>query len=267
MTRGPSRWWYALVPFPVLVSLRYGLGWLTKQLLPTAGPTLAEALPVLFSAVGASLVGVLVIATAPLFVAGLFLDIRALRDRGSWKPHWGYGIPGVVAGLGIVVEWLAILSIPTAIGYLAVRRRRTGQPFGNAGSHMGTSSSTTVSAADSSPSWWYGVVLPPVLELTGWALLWLVRTTGALRQGSEPLTLLGPMALVLTAVGLVPVFALSLYLDAKRVGDTVPYPGVWGLLGVGSVLGLVLIHSTFMPVIAIAYVLVRRQAKTPFIRR
>lgn len=266
MTRDPSRWWYALVPFPTLVGLRYGLVGLTAQLLSTAGPSRSAALPVLLSGAGASLVGALVVVTAPLFVVGIVLDIRALRARGSWRPHWGYGTLGVLPVLGIFVEWFALLSIPTVIGYLELRRRNIGHPLGPAAADVDTP--TVESTTQTYPSrWWYGVIVPPVLELTGWGIFWTLRTSGGLRQGSDPLTLLGPIALILVAIGVVPLFAISLYLDAKTVNeassDSIPNPTIWGLVGVGSIVGLVLFRITFMPLITVAYVLRRRQATAP----
>lgn len=269
MTRDPSRWWYMLVPFPILVGLRYALLWLTTQLLPVAGPSRSDALPVLLSGLGASLVGALVVATAPLFVAGIVLDIRALRARGSWRPHWGYGTLGIVPVLGIFVEWFALLSIPTAIGYLELRRRNIGHPLGQPDADRDTTTDTVESSAHTHPSrWWYGVIIPPVLELTGAGVAWTVRTTGLLRQGSDPLTLLVPMALIVVAIGFVPLFAISLYLDAKTVSDASSdarlNPQVWGLLGIGSVVGLLLFRITFMPLIALAYIVRRQSANTPF---
>lgn len=263
MTRDPSRWWFALVPFPILVGLRYGLLWLTTLLLPTAGPSRSEALPVLLSGVGASLVGALVVATAPLFVAGVVLDIRALRARSSWRPHWGYGTLGILPVLGIFVEWFALLSIPTAIGYLELRRRKIGHPLGHGDADVDTTTDTVRSSAHSPSRWWYGVVIPPVLELSGGGVFWTVQTSGVLRQGSDPLTLLVPMAFILVAIGLVPLFAISLYLDAKTVSDGTLDPQVWGLLGIGSIVGLVLFRLTFMPLVALAYVVRRRLANTP----
>lgn len=264
MTPDPSRWWYALVPFPLLVGVRYGLTWLTTQLLPTVGPSRSDALPVLLTGVGASLVGALVIVTAPLFVAGLVLDIRALRARGSWRPHWGYVALGAVPVLGIVVEWVALLSIPTAIGYLERRRRATGHPFGHAAADMETTAAMAEATTQTSPSrWWYGVILPPALELTGAGVFSTLRASGVLRQGSDPLTLLVPLALVLIAIGFAPLFAISLYRDATAVrdasSDAILDPRLWGLLGIGSIVGLALFRISFMPFVAVAYLFRRRQ--------
>lgn len=269
MASDPSRWWVAMLPFPVLVALRYVLVWLTTLLLPSAGPTRAEALPVLLLGVGSSLVGALVVVTAPLFAAGVLLDVRTLRTRSSWRPHWGYGALGLFPVLGIFVEWVALLSIPAAIGYLELRRRSVGYPRGREQPpDAATRTGAVTSSAHASPSgWWYGVVIPPVLELAGAGLLWTVRTTGLLGQGSAPLTLLVPVALTLVAVGFVPLFAVSLYFDAKTVSDASsesgPAPRVWGLLGIGSLAGLLLFRITFMPIVAGSYVWRRRQARGP----
>lgn len=268
MAHDSSRWWYALVPFPILVGLHYGLLWLTKLLLPTAGPSRSEALPVLLSGLSTSLVGALVVATAPLFLAGVVLDVRALRARTPWRPHWGYGTLGVLPVLGIFFKWFALLSIPTTIGYLELRRRKIGQPLGQGEAEMETTTDMVASSTQASPwRWWYGVVVPPVIELTGAGVFWFGRTTGVLRQGSDPLTLLVPIALIMVAIGLVPLFAVSLYLDTKTVsdasGETIPDPRVWGLLGIGSLIGLALFRLSFMPLIALAYVFRRRHAKGP----
>lgn len=268
MTNDPSRWWNALLPFPILVALRYVVVWLTTQLLPTAGPTRSEALPVLFLGLGGSLIGALVVATAPVFAVGLALDVRALRNHSSWTPHWGYGILGVVPVLGIFIESFALVSIPVAGGYLAIRRRRIGyplerEPMAERDPKIATNRSRLHEPAS---RWFYGVVIPPLLEMAGWLVLWLVGTTGILREGSDPLTLLVPVALVLTAVGLVPLFAVSLYLDARAVNDAqggpIVKPVVWGLVGLGSLVALVLFRAPFTPIIAIAY-LVRRHLGQP----
>lgn len=269
MTRDPSRWWYALLPLPILIGVRSVFVGLMKLLLPTAGPTPAEALPVLLMGIGASLVGALVVVSVPLFTAGVLLDIRALRTRSSWTPHWGYGALGVLPVPGIFVEWFALVSIPAVIGYLELRRRSVGHPIGRGQpTDRGTTTAADQSSARTSPSrWWYGVVVPPVLELAGQFVVWTVRTTGLLRRGSDPLALLVPMALILVGVGFVPVFAISLYRDAKAVrevsGDTILDPRIWGVLGLGSLVGLVLFRITFMPVIALAYVLGRHLADGP----
>ena len=271
MARDPSRWWYLLVPFPVLVGARYLLAWLTGLLLPTAGPTPTEALPVLFLGLGASLVGALVVATAPLFAAGVILDVRALRTRSSWTPHWGYGTLGLLPVLGVVVEWVALVSIPATIGYLELRRRRIGYPLGRRRSTDGDTTLATVQSSIQPPSslWWYGVLVPPVVELTGRFVFWAVRTAALLRQGSDPLTLLVPVALTLLAVGLIPLFAVSLYRNAKgeggspAAGEPTLDPRVWGVLGLGSVVGLLIVRTTFMPIVALAYVLRHRVANSP----
>lgn len=268
MPRDPSRWWYALLPYPVLVGLRYALVWLTAVLLPTAGPSRAEAMPVLLAGLAASIVGALVTVTAPLFGAGLLLDVRALRTRSSWSPHWGYGAVGLLPVLGVFLEWLALVSVPVAVGYLALRRRRIGYPLGRGRPQNSSTGGVTSSAGASrwaygdTSRWFYGVVLPPVLELTGDGLRWGVTTTGVLQGGSDPLTLLVPVAVTLVAVGSVPLFAASLYLDATAVSghasETTLDPRVWGLLGLGSLVGLALVQVTFMPVVALAYVVWRR---------
>lgn len=267
MRRDPSRWWYALVPFPVLVGLHYGLEGLTALLLPTAGPTRAEALPVLLAGVATSLIGAIVVVTAPLFLVGLVLDVRTLRARGTWSPHWGYVVLGVPPVVGVFVEWVALLSIPAAIGYLERRRRTTGHPFGSGKADTEVSTDATQPSGHAYRSrWWYGVVLPPLLELTGGGIVWIVRTMGLLRQGSDPLTLLVPIAIIGVAIGLIPIFAISLYLDAKTVSDGssggISNPQIWGLLGIGALLGLVLVRLSFMPLVAIAYLVRRRGATT-----
>ncbi len=269
MTQDPSRWWYALLPFPVLVGLRYGLVWLTMLVLPAAGPSRSEALPVLLLGLGASLVGALVVASAPLFIAGLILDVRTLRNHATWTPHWGIAALGILPLLGLVVKWTALVSIPAMIGYLGLRRSRTGYPFGQG---QASDDETTTAIPQSStqlPSsqWWFGVVIPPALELAGGLAVWIGRTTELISQGSEPLSLLLPVALILLAGGLVPVFALSLYLNAKTVSSRPDEsrldPRVWGLLGLGSLAGLVLFRVTLMPLIALVYLLQRRMTTGP----
>lgn len=264
MAADPSRWWYALIPFPVMVLVRYALVGVITLLLPTAGPSRAEALPVLLLGLAASLAGALVIVTAPVFVAGLVLDIRALRTHSVWTPNWGYAALGLAAVVGLVINWVALLSIPAAAAYLGIRRREVGHPLGGGQPASGTPTSPDrqdVGAPESrwrpKSRWGYGVVVPPALELTGRGALWAVRTTGLLRQGSDPLTLLVPVAALLVAVGLVPVFAVSLYLDASAVGDAsaeeTPDPQVWGLLGIASLLSVPLFRLTLMPLVALAY--------------
>lgn len=259
MPSDPSRWWYALLPFPVLVGLRYVLDGLITLLLPTAGPSRSEALPVLLVGIAASLVGALVVVTAPLFVAGMLLDIRTLRDHSPWTPHWGYGVLGILPILGLLIDWLALVSIPVTVAYLGLRRYRVGYPLGSGrpADRAATTGSALLSDRPSISRWGYGVMLPPVLELAGGTVLWVVRATGLLRQGSDPLTLLVPVALILIALGLVPLFAVSLYYDAKAVrkasNDLTPNPLAWGLIGLGSLVGLALFRVTLMPFIALVY--------------
>lgn len=264
MTRDPSRWWYALLPFPMLVGLRYGLLWVTTMLLPTAGPSRSEALPVLLTGISAAFVGALVVVAAPLFLLGAILDVRALRTHSSWRAHWGYAALGMLPALGLFVEWVALVSIPSTLGYLALRRRRVGYPMGGGRSAEVDEMPQGIrpSAQTAASRWWYGVVVPPVLELTGRVVTWSVRQMAVLSPEGEPLALLVPMGLVLLPVGLTPVFAASLYFDAKRIrngaGSVDLEPGVWGVLGLGSLFGLVFLRVSFMPMIALAYLLRRR---------
>lgn len=256
MSRDPSRWWYALVPFPVLVGLRYALVWLTELALPTAGPTRSEALPVLLLGLAASLVGALVVIAAPLFLGGLLLDIRTLRTRSAWTPHWGYGLLGAIPVAGLVLVWPALLSIPAALTYLERRRRMVGHPFGDGRTAEPSSKATADARARTTP-WVYGIVVPPALEVAGAVLAWGVLSTGLLQQGAAPLSLLVPIATSLVAVGLVPLFAVCLYLDATEVRDAseaaTPRPLVWGLLGLGSLVGLAFFRVTLMPFVALVY--------------
>ncbi len=196
----------------------------------------------------------------------MVLDIRALRACSSWTPHWGYGLLGVLPVLGTVVKEVAVVSIPVAIGYLALRRRRVGAPFGSGVTVDTASPSATKASPIPTPTtrWWYGVVIPPVLEVTGLVGYQAFRTTGVLRQGSEPLTLLAPMAFIVIAIALVPLFAISLYKDAKALRGTSNGPSidprVWGAVGLVSLVGIVVVRISFMPIIAIAYLVRRRLA-------
>lgn len=259
MSGAPSRWWSALLPFSVLVGLRYVLVWLTELLLPTAGPTRAGALPVLLLGLAASLVGALVIATAPLFIGGLLLDIRTLRTNSSWTPHWGYGLLGLIPVVGLVVTWVALLSIPSTLAYLEHRRRKVGYPYGDGQPAEPSSPSDAIhlSAGPPTSRWVYGILVPPVLELTGKVLSWTVLWTGLLRQGSTPLSLLVPVGTILVAVGLIPLFAVCLYFDATVVRDAaseaMPTPLVWGLMGLGSSIGFVFLQISLMPLVALLY--------------
>ncbi|MFB6192263.1 MAG: hypothetical protein ABEI11_02950 [Haloarculaceae archaeon] len=264
MSRDASRWWYALLPFPAFVGLRSLFLALTGVLLPAAGPTRGEALPVLLAGIASTLVGGLVLAAAPAFVAGAVLDVRTLREQSRWTPSWAYAVAlAAVPAAALAVERAGVLAIPATVAYLVVRRRRVGEPFGRsapADAPASTPAEPTTGAPDS--PWWYGVVGPPALELTGSVVLWAGRVTGVLREGSDPLALLVPAAFVLLGVVLVPVFAVSLYLDARTVRDapTGPQldPHVWGLAGLGAVVGLLLVRVTFMLPIALAYEYRRR---------
>jgi len=86
-------------------------------------------------------------------------------------------------------------------------------------------------------NWWYGVVIPPVLELVGGGGILVAGRLGLIQDGANPLTILVPGFTLLAGLFLIPVFALCLFFDARAVNQSNtpwnPRPVFWG---VGSLL-------------------------------
>ncbi|WP_336024389.1 hypothetical protein [Halobellus salinisoli] len=81
--------------------------------------------------------------------------------------------------------------------------------------------------------WWVGVALPPLLEIAGWIGIELVD----LESGASPTAFdFLPVVFVVVSMLLIPVFAVSLYFDARAVARSAeswsPNYRLWGLAGI-----------------------------------
>lgn len=212
------------------------------------------------------------------------MDIRAIRrSECSWIPTWAHSpiaIPSVALFLSSD-SWapqmptfsespLLLLLYPLVVlaplGYLYQRHRYVGVPFGE---YSGTKPSAStqsdsedeVKVTDDGPRisrWWYGVVIPPALSLLGQigqvrSAVWAVLTFGAILLG---------------AILLVPLFGLSLFLDARAIAKSKqnwnPNAFVWMMLGLGPLVPLFLgeltyLNSALMIPLALLYLYRRNQ--------
>ncbi|WP_144904424.1 hypothetical protein [Halobellus captivus] len=107
--------------------------------------------------------------------------------------------------------------------------------------------------------WWVGVALPPLLEIVGWLGLELVD----LDSGASPTALdFLPAVFVLLSMVLIPVFAVSLYFDARAVAASgeswSPNYRLWGAVGIAvPVAGFALVDSPLLVFVGSAYLLRR----------
>lgn len=114
--------------------------------------------------------------------------------------------------------------------------------------------------------WWYGVAIPPALELVGGGGLIVAERLGLIQEGSNALALLVPGFTFLAGIFLIPAFSLCLFFDARAVTQSStswnPRPAFWG---VGSLLislvGIVTLSYSLSVPIAIVY-LYRRFSPT-----
>jgi hypothetical protein len=106
-------------------------------------------------------------------------------------------------------------------------------------------------------NWWYGVVIPVVFELFGWVSIWVASEAGLLREGASALSLLIPLITLLMAVILTPLFALCLFLDARKItrsGCTwEPKPYLWGGIGLLSLASIIVSPYSLMVPIGLFY--------------
>lgn len=83
--------------------------------------------------------------------------------------------------------------------------------------------------------WWYGVAIPPVLELVGGGGIIVAERLGLIQEGSNALALLIPGFTFLAGIFLIPAFALCLFFDARSVSQSNtswnPRPVFWGVGG------------------------------------
>lgn len=109
----------------------------------------------------------------------------------------------------------------------------------------------------SDSKWWYGVAVPPALELLGYGGIAALRAFGGLTPGSAPVAL-GFASTVVIGLLLIPVFAGSLFFDARAVRDAggswTPNPWVWGVVGfLLPIVGLVTVSASLMVPIGVGY--------------
>ncbi|WP_049985145.1 hypothetical protein [Halobellus rufus] len=107
--------------------------------------------------------------------------------------------------------------------------------------------------------WWVGVALPPLLEVAGWIGIELVDWD----SGASPTALdFVPAVFVVVSMLLIPVFAVSLYFDARAVARSAeswsPNYRLWGVVGIAvPVVGFVLVDSPLLLFVGSAYLLRR----------
>ncbi|WP_277554535.1 hypothetical protein [Halobaculum limi] len=109
----------------------------------------------------------------------------------------------------------------------------------------------------SDSKWWYGIAIPPALELLGHGGIAALRAFGGLTPGSAPVAL-GFAFTVVIGLLLIPVFAGSLFFDARAVRDAggswTPNPWAWGVGGLLlPVLGLATVSASLMVPIGVVY--------------
>lgn len=281
-TRQPvqSRWWYGVAALPVAMAFLV-LYLLTIGILLTQ-PVQIEALLKRYDWMIALVIlagfwsGILFVATGLiqlLFPVFLVLDIRTIRQSDcSWTPNWMYSLIAVpsVALFLFTDSWtpqfptgsekalhllLYLLAVFAPLGYLYQRRRYVGVPFGERRGTEPSASTQTDSEDEFEFSddgrqvsrWWYGVVIPPALSILG--------QIGLVRGAVWALFVFGSILLV-------PVFALSLFLDARAIARSErnwkPNPFVWGVLGLGPLVPLLLgelsyLSATVMVPLALLY--------------
>lgn len=112
-------------------------------------------------------------------------------------------------------------------------------------------------------NWWYGIAIPPLLDLVGTGFIKLTQSAGLLREGASVLYVLIPFVTILLSTILIPVFAFSLFLDARKLAAADapwnPNPYVWGGAGLLSLLGLVIGLNVFKLPIALIYLYYRNK--------
>ncbi|MFD1598778.1 hypothetical protein [Halobellus rarus] len=259
-----SDWWVG-VALPPLLEV---LGWLGLELLfPESGgsPTAFDFVPAVFVLVSMLLL--------PVFAASLFFDARAVaRSAESWSPNYRlWGAVGVV----VPIAELALVDSPLLLlvgsAYL-LRRWRSTDTSGDVASDVydgdgwydtdGEDTSREADATHETGSrrpgrvsrWYYGVAL----TIAAYAVVLVsapivgasigVQENAAFLYETVPaLAALLPFALVLAlvlGVLLIPVFSLSLYLDARAVDesdvDWHPDRRVWTAVAVVHVLNVLL---------------------------
>ncbi|SFR33310.1 hypothetical protein [Halogeometricum limi] len=125
----PSRWWYGVALFPVVVLTtvvsRFGLRRFTAVAMAnsTSNDDALVGLVAFVVSILADYLGVLVALLVVTFVA---LDVRALRDGNAWRPSRAWILAGVAHLVGAVFSPALLLSVPSLTYYLYRRRERVG---------------------------------------------------------------------------------------------------------------------------------------------
>ena len=105
--------------------------------------------------------------------------------------------------------------------------------------------------------WWYGVVVPATLVLLGSGTARIGSMVGLFGEGGSALGFLFVILTLLLGLLMMPVFAISLFLDARKICSAdvpwTPNPYVWGLAGVAPIVGLVFGTFSLMIPIALVY--------------
>lgn len=237
-----SDWWYG-VAVPVVCAI-VGRSWMA--LIDAVEPS-GQSTTVLLTAAPA-FATFIAVGLTPVFVYSMYKDVRALRSASvPWTPNlvlWAGGSLSILAG-GIAYTVTIgdlfpfdLLFAPLGLAYLYNRRTRAIEIPTYAEDESDTTvedvkqsdaeSGDKAESASIDSKWWYGVAAPVVLFLLGLAIslgsLFLIPASSQLPTGSGgsvntfmTLSLGGILIAIVLMFFLVPIYALSLYKDAKAV--------------------------------------------------
>lgn len=111
--------------------------------------------------------------------------------------------------------------------------------------------------------WWYGVVIPAVLVLVGAGSARIGFAVGLFGENGSVFALLFTLLTLFLGLLMTPVFAISLYLDTRKIRSAdVPWnpnPYLWGVIGLAPLIGLVLGTFSLMIPLALIYLYRRNQ--------
>ncbi|RYJ14965.1 hypothetical protein ELS19_14065 [Halogeometricum borinquense] len=124
----PSRWWYGVVPFPLVVLTallsRFAVHRFIK--LSTSGSGESDSVAAIASFLLSSFADLVGLSVALFVLVCLVLDVRALRRDSAWSPSWAWGLAGVVHLVGTMFTTLLVVSVPALSVYLYRRRGQVG---------------------------------------------------------------------------------------------------------------------------------------------
>lgn len=126
---GPSRWWYGVAPFPLVVCAALLARFATRRFVAVSSaggdPNVAAGIASFALSVLAQWTGVFL---ALVVLVALVLDVRALRRGERWTPSRAWTLAGVAHLLGAVLAPVLVVSVPSLSYYLYRRHERVGSP-------------------------------------------------------------------------------------------------------------------------------------------